>query len=98
PVISPVSNPEGEASLDAQAGEQLVKRMFARAWEDGKITKDEQQLITEVVQFLGMHPERVMRLSEQARKEQNIPPPEEIYLDMLRQALVDDSIIEEELA
>lgn len=97
-VISPVSNPEGEASLDAQAGEQLVKRMFARAWEDGKITKDEQQLISEVVQFLGMHPERVMRLSEQARKEQNVPPPEEIYLDMLRQALVDDSIIEEELA
>lgn len=96
-VISPVSNPEGEASLDAQAGEQLVKRMFARAWEDGKITKDEQQLISEVVQFLGMHPERVMRLSEQARKEQNIPPPEEIYLDMLRQALIDDSIIEEEL-
>ena len=47
-VISPVSNPEGTASLDAQAGENLVKRMFARAWEDGKITKDEQQLITEV--------------------------------------------------
>ena len=98
PVISPVSNPDGKASLDAQAGEQLVKRMFARAWEDGKITKDEQQLISEVVEFLGMHPERVMRLSEQARKEQNIPPPEEIYLDMLRQALVDDSIIEEEIA
>ena len=55
-------------------------------------------MISEVVQFLGMHPERVMRLSEQARKEQNVPPPEEIYLDMLRQALVDDSIIEEELA
>jgi DNA-binding MarR family transcriptional regulator len=97
-VISPVSNPEGEASLDAQAGEQLVKRMFARAWEDGKITKDEQQLITEVVQFLGMHPERVVRLSEQARKELNVPPPEEIYLDMLRQALVDDTIIDEEIA
>ena len=31
--------------------------MFARAWEDGKITKDEQQLISEVVTFLGMHPE-----------------------------------------
>ena len=28
-VISPVSNPEGTASLDAQAGESLVKRMFA---------------------------------------------------------------------
>ena len=66
-VISPVSNPEGTASLDAQAGESLVKRMFARAWEDGKITKDEQQLITEVVTFLGMHPERVGRLSDDAR-------------------------------
>ena len=55
PVVSPVSNPDGIASLDAQAGENLVKRLFARAWEDGKITKDEQQLISEVVTFLGMH-------------------------------------------
>ena len=77
-VISPVSNPEGTASLDAQAGESLVKRMFARAWEDGKITKDEQQLITEVVTFLGMHPERVGRLSDDARRAQNAPPPEDV--------------------
>ena len=89
PVVSPVSNPEGIASLDAQAGENLVKRLFARAWEDGKITKDEQQLISEVVTFLGMHPERVERLSEEARKAQNAPPPEDVYRDMLRQALVD---------
>ena len=47
------------ASIDAQYGEQLVRRMFARAWEDGKITKDEQSLLNEVVEFLGMHPERV---------------------------------------
>ena len=41
PVMSPVSHPEGSASLDAQAGEALVRRMFARAWQDGRITKDE---------------------------------------------------------
>ena len=98
PVVSPVSNPEGTASLDAQAGENLVKRMFARAWEDGKITKDEQQLISEVVTFLGMHPERVERLSEEARKAQNAPPPEDVYRDMLRQALVDGEIVEDEIA
>lgn len=98
PVVSPVSNPEGIASLDAQAGESLVKRMFARAWEDGKITKDEQQLISEVVTFLGMHPERVERLSEEARKAQNAPPPEDVYRDMLRQALVDGEIVEDEIA
>jgi tellurite resistance protein len=98
PVVSPVSNPEGTASLDAQAGESLVKRMFARAWEDGKITKDEQQLISEVVTFLGMHPERVERLSEEARKAQNAPPPEDVYRDMLRQALVDGEIVEDEIA
>tara|TARA_B000000475_G_C15842078_1_gene384381 strand:- start:22 stop:678 length:657 start_codon:yes stop_codon:yes gene_type:complete len=98
PVISPVSNPEGTASLDAQAGEDLVKRMFARAWEDGKITKDEQQLITEVVTFLGMHPERVGRLSDEARRAQNAPPPEDVYRDMLRQALVDGEIVEDEIA
>jgi len=98
PVVSPVSNPEGIASLDAQAGESLVKRMFARAWEDGKITKDEQQLISEVVTFLGMHPERVERLSEEARKAQNAPPPEDVYRDMLRQALIDGEIVEDEIA
>ena len=98
PVVSPVSNPEGIASLDAQAGENLVKRMFARAWEDGKITKDEQQLISEVVTFLGMHPERVERLSEEARKAQNAPPPEDVYRDMLRQALIDGEIVEDEIA
>ena len=97
-VISPVSNPEGTASLDAQAGENLVKRMFARAWEDGKITKDEQQLITEVVTFLGMHPERVGRLSDEARRAQNAPPPEDVYRDMLRQALIDGEIVEDEIA
>jgi len=98
PVISPVSNPEGIASLDAQAGENLVKRMFARAWEDGKITMDEQQLIAEVVNFLGMHPERVGRLSDEARRAQNVPPPEDVYRDMLRQALVDGEIVEDEIA
>ena len=97
-MISPVSNPEGTASLDAQAGEDLVKRMFARAWEDGKITKDEQQLISEVVTFLGMHPERVGRLSDEARRAQNAPPPEDVYRDMLRQALIDGEIVEDEIA
>ena len=98
PVITSIAKPSGKASLDAQTSEELMKRMFARAWEDGKITNDEHQLITEVVDFLGMHPERVRRLSEEARTAIDIPPPEEIYLEMLRQALVDEQIIEEENA
>ncbi len=98
PVITSIAKPSGTASLDAQSSEELMKRMFARAWEDGKITNDEHQLITEVVDFLGMHPERVRRLSEEARTAIDIPPPEEIYLEMLRQALVDEQIIEEEVA
>lgn len=98
PVITSIAKPSGKASLDAQTSEELMKRMFARAWEDGKITNDEHQLITEVVEFLGMHPERVRRLSEEARTAIEIPPPEEIYLEMLRQALVDEQIIEEENA
>ena len=48
--------------------------MFARAWQDGRITKDEQLLLNEVVDFLGMHPERVRRLSNEARREINAPP------------------------
>ena len=96
-LVSPVSNPEGMASIDAQYGEKLVQRMFARAWEDGKITKDEQSLLSEVVEFLGMHPERVRRLSNEARKSLKIPPPEEVYYDMILQALDDGEIVQEEI-
>lgn len=97
PLVSPVSNPEGMASIDAQYGEELVRRMFARAWEDGKITKDEQSLLNEVVEFLGMHPERARRLSNEARKELKIPPPEEVYYDMIVQALDDGQIMQDEI-
>ncbi|MBL6887122.1 MAG: hypothetical protein ISR24_06910 [Candidatus Poseidonia sp.] len=96
-LISPLSNPEGMASLDAQYGEELVRRMFARAWEDGKITRDEQSLLNEVVEFLGMHPERARRLSNDARKSLKIPPPEEVYFDMIMQALDDGEIVQEEV-
>ena len=96
-LVSPVSNQEGIASIDAQYGEELVRRMFARAWEDGKITKDEQSLLSEVVEFLGMHPERVRRLSNEARKSLKIPPPEEVYYEMILQALDDGEIVQEEI-
>ena len=98
PVISPVSNPDGSASLDAHSGELLVKRLLARAWEDCKITSDEQNLLDEVIGFLSMHPERVHRLSEEARRERGAPPPEEVYKDMLDQAMIDGVIVEEETA
>lgn len=84
-------------SIDGQYGEELVRRMFARAWEDGKITKDEQSLLNEVVEFLGMHPERARRLSNEARKSLKIPPPEEVYYDMILQALDDGEIMQEEI-
>ena len=96
-LVAPVSNPEGMASLDAQYGEELLRRMFARAWEDGKITRDEQSLLNEAVEFLGMHPERARRLSNEARKSLKIPPPEEVYYDMLVQALEDGKIAQEEI-
>ncbi len=97
PIISSISQPSGTASLDAQSSEELVKRMFARAWEDGIITHDEHILISEVVEFLGMHPERVNRLSEEARGSIEISPPEDIYLEMLSQALVDDQLVDDEI-
>ena len=97
PLVSPISNPHGMASMDAQNGEDLVRRMYARAWEDGKITRDEQSLLNEVVEFLGMHPERVRRLSNEARKSLKIPPPEEVYFEMILQALDDGEILQDEI-
>jgi hypothetical protein len=45
-----------------------------------------------------MHPDRVRRLSDDARRAQNAPPPQNVYLDMLKQALVDGEIMEDEIA
>ncbi|MEC8541307.1 MAG: hypothetical protein VXY53_05655, partial [Candidatus Thermoplasmatota archaeon] len=98
PIISSIAEATGKASLDAQSSEELVKRMFARAWEDGIITYDEHQLIAEVVEFLGMHPDRIKRLSEEARESIEISPPEDIYLEMLSQALVDNQLVSDEVA
>ena len=98
PVVSPISSADGSASLDAQTGENLVRQMFATAFERmGKITKDEQQLLSDVVSFLGMHPDRARRLSEEAMGVPTTPPPEEVYLDMLRQALMDGELAEDEM-
>ncbi len=98
PIISSIAQASGRASLDAQSSEELVKRMFARAWEDGIITHDEHQLIAEVVEFLGMHPNRIKRLSEEARESIVISPPEDIYLEMLTQALDDNELVDDEMA
>lgn len=96
PLVSPVSEPEGNLSTDGEQIEELIRRMFSRAWEDGKITKDEQSLLNEVVQFWGIHPKRVVQISEKARGNHSAPEPEEIYLEMLAQALADGEIQEEE--
>ena len=44
-----------------------------------------------------MHPERVKRLSEEARGAIDISPPEDIYFEMLSQALIDDKLVEDEI-
>ena len=97
PVMSPVSHPEGSASLDAQAGEALVRRMFARAWQDGRITKDEQLLLNEVVDFLECI-QRGYAGYQMRHGEDKCTAPGRNHLDMLRQALVDGVIHEEEEA
>lgn len=96
PLVSPVSEPDGDLSANGKLVEELIRRLFARAWEDGKITKDEQSLLNEVVQFWGIHPKRVLLISEEARGEVVAPEPEEIYLEMLIQALEDGEIQDEE--
>ena len=44
-----------------------------------------------------MHPERVRRLSNEARKSLKIPPPEEVYFEMILQALDDGEILQDEI-
>ena len=71
PLVSPVSNPEGMASIDAQHGEALVRRMYARAWEDGKITRDEQSFSTRSLNSSACTPARAEALQRSEKIAQN---------------------------
>ena len=59
---------------------------------------DEQILLGEVIQFLGLESNRVTEISDKARKTPVSQNPESIYFEMLKQALLDGEIVEDENA
>ena len=65
---------------------------------DGKITKDEQVILGEVIHFLGLSPEIVSEISDRARSKQTSKNPDVVYFEMLKQALVDGEIVSDETA
>ena len=65
---------------------------------DGRISRDEQILLGEVIQFLGLESNRVTEISDKARKTPVSQNPESIYFEMLKQALLDGEIVEDENA
>ena len=91
--------------FQAQMDRLLSMLKLGKTWSGkcsqrpGRMVKieDEQQLLSDVVSFLGMHPDRARRLSEEAMGVPTTPPPEEVYLDMLRQALMDGELAEDEM-
>ena len=85
-------------SLTKQESEELIHRLFEKAWMDGRISRDEQILLGEVIQFLGLESERVTDISDKARRAPSSQSPEAIYFEMLKQALMDGEIVEDENA
>ena len=85
-------------SLTKQESEELIHRLFEKAWMDGRISRDEQILLGEVIQFLGLESDRVTDISDKARKAPSSQSPETIYFEMLKQALMDGEIVEDENA
>ena len=86
------------SSLTKQESEELIHRLFEKAWMDGRISRDEQILLGEVIQFLGLESNRVTEISDKARKTPVSQNPESIYFEMLKQALLDGEIVEDENA
>ncbi len=99
PLLVPISEAKGEVGIEGQVSESLVKAVFERAWRDGSLSEAERGIVEEIVDFLGMSPERVTRIEQDALNnlsESKGPDRERIYRDLLEQALEDGEIIEEE--
>ena len=92
------TNNVGASSLTKKESEDLIHRLFEKAWLDGKISRDEQILLGEVIQFLGINSEDVKKISNKARKTPSKQSPESIYFEMVKQALLDGEIVEDENA
>ena len=85
--------------MEGKISEALVKAVFERAWRDGSLSEAERGIVEEIVTFIGMSPERVTRIEQDALNsltESKGPDRENIYRDLLEQALEDGEIIEEE--
>ena len=64
--------------------EDLIRRVFERAWFDGILTPDEQALVDEVVDFLHIDEGSIRRISETARKKARPgETAEDVYRDVL---------------
>lgn len=100
PLQVPISHDKGDAGMEGKVSEALVKAVFERAWRDGSLSEAERGIVEEIVNFLGMSPERVTRMEQDALNnlsESKGPDRERIYRDLLEQALEDGEIIEEEM-
>tara|TARA_B100000131_G_scaffold322199_1_gene375345 strand:+ start:1724 stop:2788 length:1065 start_codon:yes stop_codon:yes gene_type:complete len=100
PLQVPISQGKGDVGIEGKVSEALVKAVFERAWRDGSLSEAERGIVEEIVNFLGMSPERVTRMEQDALNnlsESKGPDRERIYRDLLEQALEDGEIIEEEL-
>ena len=100
PLVVPISKAKGSTGLEGQISESLVRAVYERAWRDGSLSEAERGIVDEIVQFLGMSPERVTRLEQEALNnvsESKGPDRGRIYRDLLEQALDDGQLIEEEM-
>ena len=97
-LVTTHENPSESTGISKEQSEDLVFRLFKKAWLDGKITKDEQVILGEVIHFLGLSPEIVSEISDRARSKQTSKNPDLVYFEMLKQALVDGEIVSDETA
>lgn len=97
-LVTTHESPSESTAISKEQSEDLVFRLFKKAWLDGKITKDEQVILGEVIHFLGLSPEIVSEISDRARSKQASKNPDSVYFEMLKQALVDGEIVSDETA
>jgi tellurite resistance protein/DNA-binding PadR family transcriptional regulator len=93
-----LETPVGTSKISSSEKREIYFTALKQAWQDGQITKDERDILTELQEKLGISAEEHKKIEIEIMSAQNgtKPESEEIYKAALKHAWIDGVISEDE--
>lgn len=91
---------DSQSHIDMKVKDKIIRAVLTQAWKDGFLSSDEQGLIEAITKVLKIGEDVISAVTKQVRAEAPTPTeaPQDVYAELLDQALSGNIIIEEEAA